>query len=527
VIDFYGSKRLAESTLAGQSSVVSKHWIPWCKANNISPIILTGDENRGGIIASFFVDLLLTLRYKTVVNYVWHVREWMKGKDQGRQMDPLEGVHDWEDWLNGVEVESWELGDSHEEVPFEAIIGTVNIADSKCYDDVLTVVLILTIWFTCCRSEFPLPKTPGAFDIKKHCRLRDVKAGPNGTAWAMGTIKQDRKGQRDGMAVAPGDTVPRKESLVGRVAGVMDLYAWVLIYMEMRPGTDENAPFFVRQNGDTACYDFVLKYWRSMMQRASIERGPHFAFHGLRVGAYNAGRMTKDPSMIVAIGDWGSESGHARYGRRRKFEVMDQAQQMVCVADQFREQVFATSSELVSISGYHMDTGLPPMPLAAALASAPKANVQTTLVVADPAKKVRAVAVRPIDKGSRKRVINTDVNVVLDHTPPGFERVQKTTGKGRSYFVYYSNDGKRFESSKTAWCYYNELDLNALVHVPSSSGPGSSSAHATIATDEIVPVAHAPESVLRVSRTSQKAVFKPGPNTNRLLLRQLAIDITE
>ena len=345
----------------------------------------------------------------------------------------------------------------------------------------------------------------------------------------MGIIKQDRKGQRSGMAVAPGDTVPRKESLVGRVDGVLDLYTWVIMFMKMRPVTDESAPFFVRENGDTACYNFALKHWRSMMQRAHIVRGPQLAFHGLRVGSYNAGRMTKDPSMIVAMGDWGSESGHARYGRRRKFEVLDQAQQMVCVADNIRGDVFATSSELVNVSGLNMDTGLPLMPLAAALASAPQTNVQTTLVVADPSKKMRAVAVRPteIKKGSKEKIVKVDVNVVLDHTPPGFERIQKTTGKGRSYFVYYANDGKRFESSKTAWCYYNELNLNALVHVPSSSGAGSSSAHATIATNEILPVAHAPASVLRVSRTSRKAVFKPSPKANRLLLRQLAIDIMD
>ena len=245
-------------------------------------------------MASFLVDLVLTLAYSTSTNYLWYIRNWMGQPEQGGQMDPLEGVFNWDSWSTGVEVETFVPSEPRLEVPFDALVATANIADPQCLLDCVTVLLCLNLWYTCSRSEFPLPKSKhgdDGFDRRKHCRIRDVSFGMEGSSWMMGTIKQDRKGSRPGMSIAEGDSVPRKECLVGRVDGILDLHVWAQYYIQLRRecGTwkpdhlsDEGwleSPFFADENGDCLIYSTILTHWRAMMKKANVEGCDKYAFH--------------------------------------------------------------------------------------------------------------------------------------------------------------------------------------------------------------------------------------------------------
>ena len=467
-IKFYGSKQFAKSTRDGQSTAVNRHYLPWCANHGLDPIIKTGDPLRGGRCASLLVDLVLEVSFGTSITYLWYIREWMQEPAQGGQMDPLEGVYNWDSWIVGVEVETWVPSEPRQEVPFEVLAATVNNANHSNIHDVLTVLIILVLWFTCSRTEFPLTKVKSSFDRKKHCRMRDVKLGPEGSSWMMGTIKQDRKGSRPGMTVHDGDTVARKESLVGRVEGVFDLNFWIELYISLRKQsgtwTPDHAawlesPFFVDENGECFTYDAALNHWRFMMVRAGVEAAHKYAFHGLRVGAYNAGRETEDPTLIVDTGDWGSGE-HARYGRRRRNKVLNFASDMVHVADASRLNVLNHSQSMISVAGNAIsEGGLPPLPVQALLES------RLAVVPAD-------AAVPATSKG----------------LPLGCTKTEYTNPKtGCITYIFKAPDtGRRFWSLKSLLKHTSFLNTSALDTdldvVLSSQAPGSSKDHGKIAS---------------------------------------------
>ena len=100
-----------------------------------------------------------------------------------------------------------------------------------------------------------------------------------------------------------------------------------------------------------------------MMARASVPDPELYAFHGLRVGSYNAGKQTEDPTLIVEVGDWAS-GAHVRYGRRRRNKVLQFAQDMINVASSERSRVFGHSSEIVNVAGAAISKGgLPVLPV--------------------------------------------------------------------------------------------------------------------------------------------------------------------
>ena len=527
---YYGEKQLAEKTRSGQETAVKKHYLPWCKKHGLDPIIRTNDPNRGGRCASLLVDLVMTLAYSTSTTYLWYVRDWMMQPAQGGQMDPLEGVYNWDSWIVGVEVETWVPSEPRQQVPFSVLIATVNIADPENMNDVVTVVVLLVLWFTCSRSEFPLTKTKMKFDIRKHCRIRDVKFGPQGSSWMMGTIKQDRKGARPGMSLQPGDSVARKECLVGRVDGIMDLHRWVGLYIELRKkagtwkyqeacgldGGDGNgirsewdefvdSPFFVNADGFCFTYEVALDHWRSMMVRAGVETPDIYAFHGLRVDAYNAGRETEDPSLIVETGDWG-KLGHARYGRKQESKVLEFANEMVKVATHQRSAVFANSQKMISVAGNAISTGgLPPLPVQALM------NARKSVTVE------QSIESQTLDE----EVVTTSSKGL----PEGCVRYEHSLRTGKPYYKYRAPGvSKLFISLRALLTHTTSLTSSAqaadcLIPQMPRSAPGSSKEHASVVpsvvTTPSLAIVVAPRRLSAVSQRASTPSISKSPRLSR------------
>ena len=286
-------------------TAVSLHWIPWCELWDIDPIIQSGDPDRGGIFASWFVDMVddtvknkgKGLRFSTVSGYAWAIREWIK--KQG-QLDPLEAVHDWEHFVSGVEIETWEESEPRKEIPFQRITAAVCSCDPECYMDCLFCTVFLMMFYTMNRSEYPVPKTADSFDNTQHTRWEDVKADDDSTLWGVGKIKQDRRRKRLGIIQG------RKTTIVGDVKGsVMNLKLWLSRYLTKRGRGNDGDPFFIEEDGRTLTYGVLLSYMRKVFARfLSQDEADSYALHGVRVAGYNCARLGKDPELAQLQGDW-------------------------------------------------------------------------------------------------------------------------------------------------------------------------------------------------------------------------------
>ena len=313
------------------------HWLPWCKKWGINPVIITGDPNRGGVFASWFVDMLEDrtknsgkgLKYTTVANYAWGVREWMQLPEQG-QLDPLEAVVDWEAWISGVEMETWEEAEHHVEIPFDVIASAISTLDPTNYMDCVFGVILLMLFFTMNRSEYPVPKTAAKFDPAKHTRWEDVSFDDDSTIWAVGKIKQDRRGRRLGIMDG------RKKTIVGDIEGSsFNLKYCLSCYLTLRGPGKNGDPFFVHDDGSVLTYQIVLDYMRFVFRRFMTKaEAAVYGVHGLRVAGYNCARLGKDPELAQLQGDWGS-TACLRYERKRREEVITLPRDMCRVGGRF------------------------------------------------------------------------------------------------------------------------------------------------------------------------------------------------
>ena len=336
-ISHYKDLHFADSTKSSIETAINLHWLPWCEKWGINPVIATGDPNRGGIFASWFVDMLEDrtknggkgLKYVTVANYGWCVREWMQLPEQG-QLDPLEAVTDWEAWISGVEMETWEEAEHHPEVPFKVISAAISSLDSTSYMDCVFGVVFLMLFFTMNRSEYPVPKTAATFDPAKHTRWEDVDFDNDSTIWAVGKIKQDRRGRRLGIVDG------RKKTIVGDIEGsLFNLKYWLACYLKLRGAGKDGDPFFVNEDGTTLTYQVILDYMRLVFRRFMTRaEAAVYGIHGMRVAGYNCARLGKDPELAQLQGDWGT-TACLRYERKRREEVITLPRDMCRVGGRF------------------------------------------------------------------------------------------------------------------------------------------------------------------------------------------------
>ena len=89
----------------------------------------------------------------SISNYVWAFRSWLKFQ---RQLDPIYGVVDWEDFMQGVAVRTWVPAEPRKKVELWWIRDALRRVDRRSFVEVQAAVVMLVLLFTFARSESPL-----------------------------------------------------------------------------------------------------------------------------------------------------------------------------------------------------------------------------------------------------------------------------------------------------------------------------------------------------------------------------------
>ena len=135
-----------------------------------------------------------------------------------RQLDPLYGVADWDDFNQGLAVRTWAPAEPHKRVPIDVLRRALATVETTSFWEVQAAHLIVTLLFTFARSETPMPRNftgDDSFDSSKHLTVGDVQLVREGGRLVLKVrlkrIKQDPRmerteaaGDADGVTLAWG-----------------------------------------------------------------------------------------------------------------------------------------------------------------------------------------------------------------------------------------------------------------------------------------------------------------------------------
>ena len=241
-----------------------------------------------------------------------------------RQMDPMLGVVEWDDFMQGMHVVAWVQSEPRKRVPLDLVKRSLEGVQTSVFWEVQAAVLMLLLLFTFARSETPCPKSfqgEGALDASKHLLVRDVRVKQhNGTPYAamrLKSIKQDARLERP-EAAGGEDWI-----VVGDAAGVFSLLHWLRLLFAMHGGAraQDSAFFLDKDRKRWLTYSNAMRDVRALWERvSSASRASEFGQHSLRVTGYNAAKAGKGGvQLAVAQGGWMS-TAHERYAR---FDMKD------------------------------------------------------------------------------------------------------------------------------------------------------------------------------------------------------------
>ena len=317
--------RLADSSRQSIDAALG-HWRVVTARHRWSEVIPSDDPSRGGKLATFCLYLLdeTELAGSSIMNYLWALRAYMK---LNRQLDPVFGLIEWEDWTQSVQVMAWCPSEPRRMVPLDLLRRALAAADVTDFRSVQTVVAVLMLLFTFARSETPCPKTLGGFDKDQHLQVCDVRVAGGGVStspfvaqWRLKRIKQDQRVERPEAA--------GNEDWLQTADTPEDLYFSLRIWMSrlfsLHQGAREEAsPFFVNPNdrGQPLTYSQLMRDFRSMLEAVSSKSdAAMYGLHGLRVAGYALAKRGVGEELAVAHGGWRSLA-HRRYDRFTAAEV--------------------------------------------------------------------------------------------------------------------------------------------------------------------------------------------------------------
>jgi hypothetical protein len=312
----------------------------------LSEVIASDDPSRGGKLATFMVYCVdeTDLAGTSILNYTWALRAYMKFC---RQLDPVLGIAEWDDWSQAVQVTAWVQGEPRRMVPLDLVrraLRHVQESYVSSFASVQAAVLMLMLLFTFARSETPCPKSLDGFDAEQHLRVCDVAvvAAPWRMRVRLKRIKQDQRQERpeargEGDWVVVGDTPADP---------VFSIRLWLQRLFALHGGARDGAqPFFVSPSDRTKplTYQTAMRHVRSLWAAvASTEEAQRYGLHSLRVTGYTLARRGAGEALAVAQGGWHSDV-HQRYDRFSISQVVALPAVML--------QVDATEEELTAAAG--------------------------------------------------------------------------------------------------------------------------------------------------------------------------------
>ena len=308
------SERLQASSHRSINAALAK-WDEARQAPGWARLVESDDPERGGKLATFVMHMAedTNLVGASIANYVWAFRAWLKFQ---RQLDPVYGIVDWEEFMQAVMVRTWVPAEPRKEVELWLIRDALQHVDLRSFVEVQAAHLMLVLLFTFARSETPVAKAysgEGEFDPTKQLMVDDVQVVPGALHVRLKGIKQDLRMQRP-EAAGNADWI-----VIGDVPGSpFSILLWTQrLFAFHGRARDSRSPFYVDKTKQRpyiygAATNDVRALWAKVI---GVDRAKTYGLHGLRVSGYNAGR--KGPGgeeLAVAHGAWRS-SAHKRYDR--------------------------------------------------------------------------------------------------------------------------------------------------------------------------------------------------------------------
>ena len=324
-IDEILDSRLAESSLQSISAALA-HWDTLRVRYSWDRVLQSEDALRGGKLATWVAYMVneTELVSTSIGNYVWALRAWMKYQ---RQDDPILGVPEWDDFMQGVHVLAWVAAEPRRRVPLDLIKASLATVNTGVFWEVQAVVLMLILLFTFARSETPCPKSfngAGALDETKHLLVEDVDVkrhrGKSYVAVRLKCIKQDGRMER------PEAADNEDWIIIGNTNDEFGILNWIqrLFALHGAP-RDRKAAFFMdKDRRRCLTYSNAMRDVRALWARViGADAAARYGLHGLRVAGYNGAKRGKHgTTLAVAHGGWAS-AAHERYDRFDIDDVLD------------------------------------------------------------------------------------------------------------------------------------------------------------------------------------------------------------
>ena len=282
-------------------------------------LIETGDPRRGAKLSCYVLALMAYEREpglyypsSTITNYVWALCAFMQ---QNLCADPRANVVGWAFFMASVNVMCYVPYEPRRRVPTSCIRHALAAVDSSSFDMVQMAVLVLFLYFTFQRSEFPCPKTYDGMDPAKHLYVKHMEPYHGGFRWAVGATKADPRAERLSADAGPG----REWIVVGEVNNdLFDLRVWLQRLFSFYPEgpRDPDSPFFrcTRDLTRPYLYRDALADFRLFLT-GHVDDPALYGLHGIRSEAFNVCSHAVGEEAAVIQGGWKGVSSASRYDR--------------------------------------------------------------------------------------------------------------------------------------------------------------------------------------------------------------------
>ena len=269
-IDEILDSRLKASSLGNVSAALA-HWdMVWPK-HGWPRIIASKDPHRGSKMAAYIAYMVneTDVHANTIGNYVWALRAWMKYQ---RQYDPILGVVEWDDLMQGMHVVAWMSSEPRRRVPVELIRDALRLIDKSVFWEVQAALLMIMLLFTFARSETPCPKTfsgEGGLDSEKHLLVEDVKVrSRSGKPYVAMRLKSNKQ---DNLIERPEAAGNEDWIIIGDTDDEFSIIMWIqLLFSHHKSARDKHAAFFQdRDRKRWLTYGNALRDVRALWERAS------------------------------------------------------------------------------------------------------------------------------------------------------------------------------------------------------------------------------------------------------------------
>ena len=425
--------RLKTSSL-GNIKAALAHWDVVWPRHGWARILVSGDIHRGSKLATFISYLVneTDVHANTITNYVWALRAWMKYQ---RQYDPILGVVEWDDLMQGVHVVAWMQSEPRRRVPISLIKDSLALVNRSVFWEVQAAVLMIMLLLSFARSETPCPKTftgEGALDYDKHLLVDDVKIKARGgkpyVAMRLKSIKQDNLIERP-EAAGNDDWI-----ILGDTDDEFSIIMWMrLLFAHHKGARDKHAAFFQdRDRKRWLTYANAMRDVRALWERASSrENAILYGLHSLRVAGYNAAKQGKHgTALAVAHGGWMS-TAHERYDR---FSIDD-------VIDLARIVVSSVQDETNSVALLQRTTAVGAQPNAAPIMR-PRPDRQSGTGSARGSKRPAAHSQQRATRDERTLAVSVRIEVWWTEEKAWFPAVVKRKGKGNVCTLLYDDSAE-------------------------------------------------------------------------------------